>query len=267
MNIKMLDFKTVLMLAAMCLTACTSSEEGGGNTPDEDAPVAIADATVKDVGKVLASDKYIYASSAFAEAAGAKVCGVVAYIGNDTGDANYRHGLAISMKNFNGNGSVWKSTYGVKDNPAQYNLLSDALDAKESGYELTHLGDRTTDSYLWEAFYFTYWNNTGSDDRITTQAPKNTSGWFLPSIFQWNQIINGLNGNEARLTTEQNASLSMFYANEKLTALGADGFKDGAYWSSSEHSDNNAWLYWANYGKASNSTKNWNYYIRSVLAF
>lgn len=265
----MRTFKTVWMLAALFLAACKPSGEsgGGGNEPDPDAPVALANATINDVGKVLASDKFIYASSAFAEAAGAKVCGVVAYVGNDTGDATYRHGLAISMKNFNGNGSCWKNTYGVKDNPSQYNLLGDALDAKESGYELTHQGDRTTNSYQWEAFYYASWNNTGSDEYVTTIAPKNTSGWFLPSIFQWNQIVNGLNGNEARLTTEQNASLSMLYANDKLTALGAQGLKDGAYWSSSEHSENNAWIYWANYGKATNTTKTWNYYIRSVLAF
>jgi hypothetical protein len=263
------------MLAVLCLAACTPSGtdqgegngEGEGKTPDPNAPVAIANATINDVGKVLASDKYIYATSAFAEAAGAKVCGVVAYVGNDTGDAKYRHGLAISMKNFNGNGFAWKITYGVKDNPAQYNLLNEALEAKESGYDLTHLGDRSKDSYLWEAFYYASWNNTGSDEHVTTLAPQNSSGWFLPSIFQWNQIVNGLNGNEAKLTTDPNASLSMFYANEKLTALGAEGFKDGAYWSSSEHSDNNAWLYWANEGKATNSTKNWNYYVRSVLAF
>ena len=271
-------FKSFMILAALFMVACHPAEEGNfkvekpdTGTPEEEvdpnAPVALANVTVKDVGKVLASDKYIYASSALAKDAGAKVCGVVAYVGNDTGDATYRHGLAISMKNFNGNGSVWKITNGTKDNPAQYNLLSEALDAKESGYALTHTGDRTTNSYLWEAFYYTYWNNTGSDENTTTSAPANTSGWFLPSIFQWNQIINGLNGNEAKLTIEQNASLSMFYANEKLTALGAQGLKDGAYWSSSEHSDNNAWLYWANYGKATDSNKTWNYYIRSVLAF
>lgn len=265
----MADFKTIMMLAALCLAACTPSEDGGGpgNNPDPDAPVAIANATANDVGKVLASDKYIYSSSAGAQAAGAKVCGIVAYVGNDTGDAKYRHGLAISMKNFNGNGFPWKITYGMKDNPAQYNLLGEALDAKESGYDLTHQGDRTKDSYQWEAFYYAYWNNTGSDDFVTTSAPQNTSGWFLPSIFQWNQIIDGLNGTDAKLTTAQNAKLSMFYANEKLTALGAQGFKDGAYWSSTEHSDNNAWLFWPNEGKATNSTKNWNYYVRSVLAF
>ena len=281
--IKSFSLASAVILAVIALYSCSESDlpsnpskpssgtESGpgdeGQGQDSDAPVAMASASAKEVGKFLASDKYIYVSTSAAQSAGAKVCGVVAYVGNDTGDATYRHGLAISMKNYNGNGSPWKNTYGVLDNPTQHNILSEALDAKESGYALTHMGDRTTNSYTWVAFYYAYWNTTGSDDHITITAPANTSGWFLPSIFQWNQVVNGLTGTEARLTTADNASLSMFYANEKLTALGAEGFKDGAYWSSSEYSENNAWLYWANYGKASDKAKNWNFYIRSVLAF
>lgn len=240
-------------------------QEGGGE--ESDAPVSIANVSAGDVGKVIASDKYVYSSAASAQAAGVKICAVVAYVGNDTGEENYRHGLAISMKNFNGNGFPWKNTYGVLDNPTQYNLLSEAIAAKESGYSLTHKDNRHQNSYTWSAFFYAYNNTVGSDEHITILAPASTSGWFLPSIYQWNQIINGLNNNEAKLTTSDNASLSMFYANEKLKALGAEEFRDGAYWSSTEYDENNAWLYWANYGKASDKTKNWNFYVRSVLAF
>lgn len=240
---------------------------GPGGEQDEDVPVSIENATAKEVGKYLVSDQKIYSSTAFAKASGLKVCGVVAYVGNDTGEENYRHGLVISMKNFNGSGNCWNNTTHKKHNPNQYNILSEALDAKESGYTLSHLDNRNSNSYTWPAFYYACLNNTGGDDKITIIAPSNTSGWFLPSIFQWNQIVNGLTGTTAKLTTMQNASLSMLEANTTLEELGAQPLRDGAYWSSSEHSDNNAWLYWANYGKASDSDKNWNYYFRSVLAF
>lgn len=253
------------VLAAAMLAAC--SPAAGPEEQDENAPVAMANATPKNIGQVLASDKFIYSSAGAAEAAGAKVCGVVCYIGNETGDEKYRHGLALSMKNFNGNGEPWNNTSSSLDNPAQYNQIGAALDAKEDGYALTHLGDRTTNSYKWPGFYYCYWNNTGSDEYVTTTAPAGTSGWFMPSIFQWNQIMNGLNDNEARLTTAQNASLSAFYANDILIERGAQPLKDGAYWSSSEHSENNAWVFWANYGKVTNQNKTWSYYIRSVLAF
>ena len=241
--------------------------DGPGGETDEDAPVALENATPKEIGKFLVSDRKIYSSTAFDKTSGLKLCGVVAYVGNDTGEENYRHGLVIAMKNFNGNGYPWNNSSSSYDNPNHYNILSEALDAKESGYSLSRLNSRNGDSYKWAAFYHSYWNNTGSDDRVTTTAPSNTSGWFMPSIFQWNQIVNGLTGTTARLTTMENANLSMLEANKTLEALGAQPLQNGAYWSSTEHSVENAWLYWANSGKARDSKKSWSYYIRSVLAF
>lgn len=229
------------------------------------APVAMASATSSEIGKTLAQDKYIYVNSAAAKASGSKACAVVAYVGNATGEPNYTHGLALSMRNIAGNGEVWKNTYGTKDNTAQYSFLSDALAAQESGYSLTY--PRRWESNSWAAFFYGYWNNIQVDDFVERGEPSSTSGWFLPSIYQWNKIVNGLTDTEADLTLWDNAALSLYYANAKLEARGAEGFRSGAYWSSSEHSDNNAWLYWANYGKASDKTKNWNYYIRAALAF
>jgi len=229
------------------------------------APVAMASATSSEIGKMLAEDKYIYVNSAAAKASGAKASAVVAYVGTGTGEPNYTHGLAISMKNLNGNGECWKNTYGIADNPSRYNLIADALEAKESGYTLTY--GRRWESNLWPAFYYSYWNNIEGDDYVTRSAPSSTSGWFLPSIYQWNQIVNGLTDTEAKLSLWDNASLSMFYANPKLQAQGAQGFRDGAYWSSSEYDETNAWIYYTNYGKANYQKKTWNYYIRAALAF
>jgi len=230
------------------------------------APVAMASATASEVGKTLANDRYIYVNAFAAKASGTVASAVVAYVGNATGEAGYTHGLAISMKNLAGNGEVWKNTYGTNDNTNQYNLIADALAAQESGYSLTY--PRRWESTNWAAFFYGYWNNIVADDvYITRTAPSSTSGWFLPSIYQWNKVVNGLTDTEADLSLWDNAALSIFAANGRLESQGAEGFRYGAYWSSSEHSDNNAWLYWANYGKASDNTKNIHYYIRSVLAF
>lgn len=228
-------------------------------------PVFMGNATANEVGKTLASDRYIYVNARAAKASGSQACAVVAYVGDATGEPNYTHGLAISMRNIAGNGEVWKNTYGTQDNPGQYNLIADALEAKESGFSLTY--PRRWESNNWTAFFYGYWNNIEVDDYVGRGSPSSTSGWFLPSIYQWNKVVNGLTDTEADLTLWDNAALSLFEANEKLESQGADGFRYGAYWSSSEHSDNNAWLYWANYGKASDQTKNRHYYIRSVLAF
>ena len=259
-----------IFLAAGLIVSCSKPTGPGEGEDGPDASggrLALASATPADIGKLVSSDGYIYASSDAARAAGAKVCGVVAYVGNDTGEASFRHGLVLAMKN-NGD-EAWKSTRGIADNPNQYDLIASALEAKESGCTLTHLGDRNSalSAHQWGAFFSAYWNNVEENEYITKTAPENTSGWFLPSIFQWNKIINGLNGNDAKLTTGMSADLTRIAANKKLTAAGADELHDGAYWSSSEHSYERAWAYWANDGKVTNQEKTWFLYVRSVLAF
>lgn len=224
-------------------------------------PVPMTSATAGELGKALASDKMIYVTPAAAKFTGAKACGVVAYIGNATAESGYTHGLAISMKNFNGNGMSW----GYGNNPNMYNTIGDALDAQEGGSALTK--ERRWESSTWEAFYHGYWNNVGSDDYVTTSAPSNTSGWFLPSIYQWNQILDGLSGTEARLTTAQNPNLALLTINKKLIAAGAQGLLEWSYWSSTQRDENNVWLYNAPGGYAYDAKKSWSFQVRSVLAF
>ena len=75
------------------------------------APKALAEATAEDVGKIAGADGNIYADAAAATAASTTAVAMIAYVGNQTGDATYNHGLAIALSNEgNLNWSTAKST-------------------------------------------------------------------------------------------------------------------------------------------------------------
>ena len=91
-------------------------------------------------------------------------------------------------------------------------------------------------------------------------APTGTTGWFLPSMGQWNLVIKGLTTNPYTLdhvnTSLKNASLTAPYLmgqlNEKLSLAGEGNYTPfptselGVYWSSSESSlgdENRVWLF------------------------
>ena len=55
--------------------------------------------TTDDIGKVMGADGNIYDNAGAATAAGTNAVAMIAYVGNDTGDATYNHGLAIALRN------------------------------------------------------------------------------------------------------------------------------------------------------------------------
>ena len=60
-------------------------------------------------------------------------------------------------------------------------------------------------------------------------APSGTSGWFMPSIYQWNMIVNGLTNSAISFTTSSNNALksSVFY--NPLTLAGGTALQSGYY--------------------------------------
>lgn len=83
-------------------------------------------------------------------------------------------------------------------------------------------------------------------------APSNSSGWYLPSVKQWNDLIN-VNG------------LRLYFEEAEGTYF---RLETGAeYWTSIEYGGNNAWKYRYVIGKISNEKKWLYYYVRSVLTF
>ena len=208
---------------------------------DEAKPMAQADAT--SIGRVIGLDGNMYANVASAVNAGTLASAIVAYAGSETGETQ-NHGLAIAMKNAGGGGkNQWSNQpypgYNTTYNANQYASLAAAIAAKESGSaNCTGKTDATT----WPAFYHAMNNTITVSDGITRSAPESgTSGWFLPSLYQWNLIVKGLTGKTADLTTSANDDYKAEKLNAKITAVGGEGLVSYYYWSSTEQNVASAW--------------------------
>ena len=58
---------------------------------------ALAKATAEDLGKIAGADGKIYATKADAETAGTTAVAMIAYVGSDTGNDTYTHGMALAL--------------------------------------------------------------------------------------------------------------------------------------------------------------------------
>ena len=63
----------------------------------------VSEITPDDIFKVIASDGIIYDNIAAAESAGTVAQGLIVYVGSNTGNENYNHGLALALKDENSN--------------------------------------------------------------------------------------------------------------------------------------------------------------------
>ena len=244
----------------------------GGFYEYEEVPAnkLLSDATAEDIGKVVGADGKIYANVAAAQAASTTACAIIAYVGSETGEASpYKHGLAIAMKDAAADNLEWKTSYGDIDNPYQYDGPASAIAAKESGSALS--ADRNSDT--WPAFKAALANSITEDlaNGISAAAPASgTSGWFLPSLYQWNKIVQGLSGQSDNLSDDPNNNYTASSLNTKITAAGGTGFQVyGSYWLSTEYDEYGelAWYFDAYYGSVAYIFKNSTSLVRSAFAF
>ena len=63
----------------------------------------VSEITPDDIFKVIASDGIIYDNIAAAESAGTVAQGLIVYVGSNTGNENYNHGLALALNDENSN--------------------------------------------------------------------------------------------------------------------------------------------------------------------
>jgi len=60
--------------------------------------ILLSDVKAEHVGKVITSDGHIYDKVSDATAAGETAIAMIAYVGSDTGNSTYNHGLAVALK-------------------------------------------------------------------------------------------------------------------------------------------------------------------------
>lgn len=234
-------------------------------------------ATADDVGKLIGEDGLIYVTASDAESAGIEPVALICYVGAagtaDASNAAY-HGLAISLRDAKWNNSdamAWCQATGVKCLEKQYKNWGDSIKTNIKGIQYTdNLIDHIDDMHTAPAASAAVNNN---EIAVPTGA---CSGWFLPTMGQWNLILTGLLGGEG-LSTEEQDAYKAAAVNAKFTAAGLreENFDplQKRYWSSTEYSGSRVWLYDTTNGLAHsgsntiNKSSSTNNHVRAVMAF
>ena len=219
------------------------------------------------VGEIVCSDGLAYAAADKDNLpTGVTAVAIVAYVGDagsvDASSSTYK-GLAIAMSNANGgSGCTWG------DWGATYHCVSESNDiATAIGYKdgISSTNTLTSDGHTHNAA-------TAAASNNGTAAPTGTSGWFLPSIGQWNLIVQGLAYKAGSAVTtditkwDENDTYKASNLNSVITDAGGTGF-NGDYQSSTQYDGEECWHMCISSGRA------WSYgfsagdYVRSVLAF
>lgn len=236
-------------------------------------PMSVATATLSsvDIGTVLTSDGYIYASKAAAEAADKTAVAIIAYLGSagsvDESSSTYK-GLAIALKEVTGYVKEWYPTsvgtcvsnsgyvniaVGYKDGIACTNTLTTNNSGPCNGH--THAAASACRSH-------------------TPAAPTTyTSDWFLPSLGQWQLICQGLASKKAgspvttALTGDTNDTYKSTNLNSIIADAGGKELGNNGYWSSTEFGAGIAWAMNFQHGYAGHYGRATTYYVRAALAF
>lgn len=227
---------------------------------------SMKEVTADDLGKLIGLDGKVYPSILSAVASGTVASAVIVYVGSETAEGSFTHGLAMSMRDAvssSGYTFKWKTSSGNYDNPQYSSDLHSLLAYKESGYSLT----KGRGESPWEAFAAAKNNTIHDRYGITAAAPEGTSGWFLPSMFQWQQAIHAMTGKTKELSLYD---ANPDYVNDKVNAKIVDPeafLTKNCYASSSEFDDTYNWHFDFQDGIARRNAKWCDYYVRAFLAF
>ena len=217
----------------------------------------------------------VYLSSDGTLSCGKNKLAVLCYAGSagsvdgSSGATSYRC-LAIALTDANGGNTCQWYTANSGTCTVQNSAIATAL-GYMNGIEYTNTltGDGHTHAAATKAKDYA---STGADGtnvaRTSTWMTSNTSGWFLPSIGQWNLVVKGLTGGTNDLGTSANPDYTASAVNKYIqTAAGGAEIKSSNYWSSVEGTTYGAWYVYFGNGGASGSGKDNSYYVRPVLAF
>ena len=197
-----------------------------------------AAATTSDKGKLICTAGHIHVYNADAECTAGRVAKII-YVGA-TGNVTYSHGLALAMSD------AANGKWGPNDYVHDYKTNNSGAFSSTIEDGLQYNASHNNDSY--PAFMNAIANNG-------TAVPTDCSGWFLPTGYQWQLMINAAGGFAA--------------LRDGFNSVGGTNMKSDDYWSSTEWNGNNmyAWAfsnYWNEFrGFGKDSWLN----VRSALAF
>lgn len=204
--------------------------------------------TSADIGKVIGANGCIYANAAAAITAGTTARAVIAYVGNATGEAApYNHGLALALSDANGGGTCqWKTEQTSGGHTYTCNSTFAFSSISESGLQYN---DATHKSDTYPAFKYAMANNGAA-------APTGCSAWFLPTGYQWQQMITAAGGYST--------------LRDGFEGVGGTNMQRDGYWTSTELSSYEggaSWRFLFFSGDFSMGSKVEYQYVRACLAF
>lgn len=224
--------KVFSILALLCITASSAWAQ-----------------TSDDIGRVIAADGKMYKTVTLANKV-STASGVVAYVGtagsvDGTAASSTHKVIAISLVNLPG-GTPFCTHSGLWFSQA-YTNLGDCLNVidglgRTSGLANSNSAGADHDNGGLD----------GPNGHLACKAawkydkaqPSGASNWFLPTIGQWNLVVKGLMNRNTDIQTSQEAAISHYALNEKLTPCGAEGFPTGAnYWTTTEYNGDNVWTF------------------------
>ncbi|MBP5339921.1 MAG: hypothetical protein J6Z14_11590 [Prevotella sp.] len=234
------------------------------------APATGHPLSASEVGEIVCSDGLAYAAADKDNLpTGVTAVAIVAYVGDagsvDASSSTYK-GLAIAMSNANdGSGCGWGDYFVSYNCVSKSNDIATAIGYKDGISSTNTLTSDDHSGHYHEAATAAVSNNG-------TAAPTGTSGWFLPSMGQWNLIVQGLASKKAGsavttdISTSGNDTYTASNLNSVITDAGGTGF-NGDYHSSTQYDSESCWHMNISSGRASDYYFYAGDYVRSVLAF
>lgn len=225
----------------------------------------LASVTSADLGKVIGANGQLYATASAATEAGTTASAIIAYVGTagsvDASSSTYK-GLAIALTDANsGSTCQWYTA-----NSGTCVSQTDNIATYKNGIASTNT--LTSDGHTHAA--------ATAAKNFSAARPTGASAWFLPSMGQWNLIVQGLATKKkgqavtTDLTISTNNDYKASYLNSVITDAGGTGLQSNYYyWSSTELSASRAWCMTTYYGRADSNDKSStsNIYVRAVFAF
>ena len=206
----------------------------------------------QDMGKVIGANGKIYNNAAAAKADNNTMAvAMIVYVGSATGESSpYNHGLALAMSDVDyGNTFKWKT----ESTDAGHTKQTSSSFTSESGLQYnSYTPDHNSDTY--PAF-------KNAIDNDGTATPTGCSAWFLPTGYQWNQMINACKNVLGTKNSYEDLR-------DGFTNAGGTNLQSSGYWSATEVNAEKAWRYYFSNGLWSRVNKGDDiYHVRSALAF
>ena len=199
-------------------------------------PITISEVTDEAyIGSVVAADGYVYATLDDVDNASKTPVAKICYVGSETGDATYKHGLALALRDVSGT-PEWCTNGRKNCLGSQYTTVAEAKGDLAGIANTDVLVGTTPHSHGDNAAKAARGYNSGTH-------PEGTSAWFLPSVGQWDKMATAV-GDYLKL-----------------------GLNSGNYWSSTEIDAENAWTVHVDDGSWSTGRKYYYQGIRACLAF